>query len=130
MVGTVGEAVDRDACWGGGHGCETAFWHCGDCCFCWMEEAYDGGGGGLTGAVDVADGAVGAIAVCSMGFCTCVLFTDCMMIGGCVFACLALQPGSGAGLVTEELQLETFDVGLGEPADAEPEYMPDDGDFL
>lgn len=84
----------------------------------------------MTGAADVTDGAVGAIAVCSTGFCTCVLFTDCIMIGGWVFACLALHPGSGAGLVTEELQFETFDVGLGDPADAEPEYIPELGDFL
>lgn len=97
-----------------------------------MEDAYDGGGGGgpFTGVTAVATlGAVGAIAVCSTGFCTCVLFTDCIMIGGCVFVCLALQPGNGAGLVTDELQLDTLDVGLGEPADAEPEYIPEDGDF-
>lgn len=110
-----------------------------------MEEAYEGGGAATADEAEAVavvvvmvvvlpeappqpppvlttEGAVGAIAVCSTGFCTCVLFTDCIMMGGCVFACLALHPGRGAGLVTVELQLEEmFEVGLGEPADALPE---------
>lgn len=75
--------------------------------FCWMLNAYDGGAGAcssgdvaICGATDtplVAAPAKGAVAVCSTGFCTCVDLTDCIMIGGCVFVCLAPHTDKGIG---------------------------------
>lgn len=65
---------------------------------------------------------MGAIAVCRTGFCTCVLLTDCMMIGGWVLACLAPHEWSGVGLATEVgVVLPPTVTGLGEPAEAGPE---------
>lgn len=71
-----------------------------------MLALYDGGGAGDPAPLllppfpppfDVcAAGTGGAVAVCSTGFCTCILFTDCIM-GGCVFVCRALHACSGIG---------------------------------
>lgn len=90
-----------------------------------MDVAYDGGAadastGGETQTIGV--GTCGAIAVCNTGFWTCVDFTECMIIGCCVFVFLALY---GCGCNAIGLEMETcvgpaFCVtvmGLGEPAD-------------
>lgn len=42
---------------------------------------------GTADDVGVVAGTCGAIAVCKTGFCTCVDFTDCIIIGECVFLC-------------------------------------------
>lgn len=63
-------------------------------------------------------GTWGAIAVCRMGFCTCVDFTDCIMIGECVLRChepiwhtfVDLDIGCG------DIDVEGG-TGLGDPAD-------------
>ena len=74
--------------------------------------------------VEIGCGEVGAIAVCNTGFCTCVLLTDCIIIGGCVFACRAPQACNGVGLAIDACVFgdiaETV-IGLGEPADVGPE---------
>lgn len=75
--------------------------------------------------VEIGCGAVGAIAVCNTGFCTCVLFTDCMMIGGCVLACRAPHACNGVGRAIDVCVLlgDIVDtvIGLGVPADVGPE---------
>ena len=40
-------------------------------------------------AADAATTVAGSVAVWRTGFCTCVLFTLCMMMGECVFVCRA-----------------------------------------
>lgn len=74
-----------------------------------MLNAYEGGAGacsrgdvaccglGSPTTIPLAVPAVGAVAVCSTGFCTCVDFTDCMMIGCCVFVCRDPHADKGIG---------------------------------
>lgn len=59
------------------------------------------------------------MAVCRTGFWTCVLLT-CTMIGGCQGACNAVGRVIGAAVVDEDIG-----TGLGDPADVDPEYMPE-----
>lgn len=102
-----------------------------------MDDAYEGGGGCCDGDVVLLEivaeggGEVGAMAVCNTGFCTWVLFTDCIIIGGWVLACRAPHASSGVGLATAEVGVVVPPVdtvtGLGLPALAGPEYIPEEG---
>lgn len=66
-------------------------------------------------------GVVGAMAVCNTGFCTWVLFTDCIIIGGWVFVCRAPHAGTGVGRVMDVGVVVDTGIGLGDPAEVEPE---------
>lgn len=63
-------------------------------------------------------GTWGAMAVCKIGFCTCVDFTDCIMMGECVLRCH--EP---IWHTFDDLDIGCGDIefdggtGLGEPAD-------------
>lgn len=66
-------------------------------------------------------GAAGAMAVWSTGFCTCVDFTDCIIIGEWVFVCHVPRVDTAigrciAGCGDIEEFCETV-IGLGEPTD-------------
>lgn len=94
-----------------------------------MLNAYEGGAGacnsgdvancGATATPLAAAPANGAVAVCSTGFCTCVDLTDCIMIGGWVFVCLAphTDKGMGRGIGDRPggVGCSLTVIGLGEP---------------
>lgn len=69
------------------------------------------------------------MAVCRIGFCTCVDFTDCIIMGECVLRChepiwhtfVDLDIGCG------DIDVEGG-TGLGDPADV-AEQIPEDGDL-
>lgn len=73
-----------------------------------MDEAYEGGGADTGGEV-------GAAAVCNTGFCTCVLLTDCIIMGVGVLACLAVCPprGNDTGDIEAGGDSEEGDTGCG-----------------